>query len=74
MKTMNDLMIGGGQSRRDFLKALIAASAAAMAGSEPRLMGAEGVVQPKPTADACILPWMGGCMAGADRRVGCGGA
>lgn len=66
MKTMNDLMIGGGQSRRDFLKALIAASAAAMAGSEPRLMGAEGVVQPKPTADACILLWMGGGMAGPD--------
>ena len=63
---MNDLTIGSGASRRDFLKAMMAGGAAALAGSEPRLLGAEGVVQPTPTADACILLWMGGGMAAPD--------
>ena len=63
---MNDLTIGGGTSRREFLKAMTAAGAAAMAGSQPRLLSAEGVAQPTPTADACILLWMGGGMAAPD--------
>src|SRR5438093_3959612 len=54
-------------SRRDYLKQLAAASAAAWMAGEPRLvMAAEGdekVVQPTPTADAVIVLWMAGGMA-----------
>ena len=55
-------------TRRDFLKAVAASSSAALMASEPRLLwGAEGsVVHPQPTADACILLWMGGGMAAPD--------
>ena len=55
--------------RRQFLKSLAAASAAAMAVREPRLLfGAERepIEHPRPTADACILLWMGGGMAAPD--------
>ena len=55
--------------RRQFLKSLAAASAAAMAVREPRLLlGAdrEPIDHPRPTADACILLWMGGGMAAPD--------
>ena len=53
-------------TRRDYLRQLSAASLATLSTGAPRLLGAaEGhaVVQPKATADACILLWMGGGMA-----------
>ena len=55
--------------RRDFLKALGAASTAAMACSAPREIRANEqrvVEHPEATADACILIWMGGGMAAPD--------
>ncbi|WP_373651468.1 MULTISPECIES: DUF1501 domain-containing protein [unclassified Schlesneria] len=52
--------------RRTFLKQLAAASAAALAVREPRLIGAETTEHPTATADACILLWMGGGMAAPD--------
>ncbi len=50
-------------TRRRFLQALGASSAAALMTGAPRLALAEEVVQPKPTADAVILLWMAGGMA-----------
>ncbi len=55
-------------SRRQFLKQLAAASAAALMAGQPRwLPAAEGesaaITNPEPTADACILIWMAGGMA-----------
>src|SRR5256885_590515 len=54
-------------SRRDYLKQLAAASAAAWIAGEPRLIsaaeGGEKIEHPKPTADACIVLWMAGGMA-----------
>ncbi len=61
--------------RRDFMRQLFAASAAAWMTSEPKsLFGTEpqraenqtGVLRTEPTADACILLWMGGGMAAPD--------
>lgn len=52
--------------RRDFLKTLAAGSAAAWAAGEPRVSEANEVDHPVPTADACILLWMGGGMAAPD--------
>ena len=61
--------------RRDFLRQIYAASAAAWMSSEPKsLMGSEiketensgGALRTEPTADACILLWMGGGMAAPD--------
>ena len=55
--------------RRDFLKTLSAASAAALACSSPRALRADNqqpVDQPAATADSCILIWMGGGMAAPD--------
>lgn len=55
--------------RREFLKSLTAASAAALACSAPRELRGNGelnVSHPEPTADACILIWMGGGMAAPD--------
>lgn len=54
------------QTRRDFVKKLSAASAAAMMASEPRLLGSENIQHPAPTADTCILLWMAGGMAAPD--------
>jgi hypothetical protein len=57
------------ETRRDFLKSLAAASVAAWAAGEPKLLGAaEGhkIEHPRPTADACILLWMAGGMAAPD--------
>src|SRR5438874_5280773 len=57
-------------SRRDYLKQLAAASAAAWMAGEPRLMSAADsgakIQHPKPTADACIVLWMAGGMAAPD--------
>ena len=56
-------------NRRDFLRAMSAASFAAMASGAPRLAagaaiaGGEAVVHPLPRADSCILLWMAGGMA-----------
>src|SRR5439155_18657832 len=54
-------------TRRDFLRRLSAATAAAWTAGEPRLGladdKAEPIQHPKPTADACILLWMAGGMA-----------
>ena len=51
-------------SRRTFLRGMTASALATLASGEPRLLpGAEPIVQPKPTADTCILLWMGGGMA-----------
>ncbi len=55
--------------RRDFLKSMAAASAAALAASAPRELRGDGKLafeNPSPTADACILIWMGGGMAAPD--------
>jgi hypothetical protein len=55
--------------RRDFLRAMSAASLAAMASSAPQLAfgtaasADEPLVHPVPRADACILLWMAGGMA-----------
>jgi len=53
-------------ARRTFLKQLAAASAATLSLSEPRLLASDKIVQPIPTADSCILLWMGGGMAAPD--------
>ena len=58
--------------RRDFLKRLSAAGAAALMAGEPVVPKARAdapkVKHPKPTADACILLWMGGGMAADPRQ------
>jgi len=53
--------------RRDFVRQLGAASAAALACGAPRLSSAEeAVVHPAAKADTCILLWMAGGMAAPD--------
>src|SRR5690349_20997842 len=55
--------------RREFLKKLSAAGAAAWMAAEPRLIqgkNASSAKHPKPKADACILLWMAGGMAAPD--------
>ena len=55
------------QKRREFLRQLTAAAAATLGMGSPRELSAgERVVHPEPTADACILLWMGGGMAAPD--------
>lgn len=49
--------------RRDFLRIGGAAGLATLAGSEPRLLAHGKLKQPRPTADTCIVLWMGGGMA-----------
>jgi len=56
-------------NRRDYLKQLSAASLATLSLGAPRLPAAAAghkIEHPKPTADACILLWMGGGMAAPD--------
>ncbi len=54
-------------ARRDFVKAMAASAATTLLAGRPQpLVGAEGAApgtHPEPTADACILLWMGGGMA-----------
>jgi hypothetical protein len=56
-------------ARRDFLKSMSAATLAALAAGEPRLLhgdektAGEKLEHPKATADTCILLWMAGGMA-----------
>ena len=52
-------------SRREYLQAMTAAGLATIVNGAPRLR-AEPVQHPKPTADTCILLWMGGGMAAPD--------
>jgi hypothetical protein len=55
--------------RRDFMRKMAAAGAATLAAAEPqwlRASTAEAIEQPRPTADSCILLWMGGGMAAPD--------
>jgi len=58
------------ETRRQFLQQLAAGSTAAMTAGEPRRLFAtaagEEIEQPKSTADACILLWMGGGMGAPD--------
>ncbi len=57
------------ETRRDFLRKLGAASAAAMASGAPQAFQARAddtVEHPSPTADTCILLWMAGGMAATD--------
>jgi hypothetical protein len=53
-------------SRRDFAASMTAAGLTTLAGGTPKLLANEGVVNPRPTADTCILLWMGGGMAAPD--------
>ena len=53
-------------SRREYLQAMTAAGLATIANGAPRLRAAEPVAHPKPTADTCILLWMGGGMGAPD--------
>jgi hypothetical protein len=59
-------MIARDLSRRDFLRGMTAAGLTTVAGGAPRLMAAEPVKNPEPTADTCILLWMAGGMASPD--------
>ena len=64
---MNPLPLDPGHTRRDFLKKLSAGSMAALMAHEPKLFASNSeLVQPRPTADACILLWMAGGMAAPD--------
>jgi hypothetical protein len=56
------------EARREFLRALAASSLAALAAAAPRQLRAaeQAEAQPVPTADSCILIWMGGGMAAPD--------
>src|SRR5438046_2004087 len=59
-----DPLAGATSSRRDFLRGMSAATLAALAAGEPRLLGgAEPLPQPEPTADTLILIWLAGGMA-----------
>ena len=51
------------RTRREFLRAVAASTAAALAAGEPRPANAEPVQHPAAKADACILLWMAGGMA-----------
>ena len=53
-------------ARRKFLQQMAAAGAATLAMREPKFVMAEEIEHPRPTADACILLWMGGGMAAPD--------
>lgn len=53
-------------TRRDFLKAMSAASVAALAGGAPRLLADDRGAHPRATADRVILLWMAGGMAGPE--------
>src|SRR5215470_15544068 len=53
-------------TRRDFLRGMTGAGLTTIAGGAPRLLAAEQIKQPEPTADTCILLWMAGGMAAPD--------
>jgi len=53
-------------TRREYLRAMTAAGLGTVALGAPRSVASETVSHPKPTADCCILLWMGGGMAAPD--------
>ena len=55
--------------RRDFLKQLGAASAAALGTNGVHALAAESVVHPAAKADSCILIWLAGGMAAPDTLI-----
>ena len=60
-------MLSKAETRREFLRQLSAASLATLGMGAPRLaMANTASAAPKPTADACILLWMAGGMAGPE--------
>ncbi|MEX2170943.1 MAG: DUF1501 domain-containing protein [Pirellulales bacterium] len=60
-------MTSSTETRREFLRQMSAASLATLGMGAPRLATANTAsVAPKPTADACILLWMAGGMAGPE--------
>jgi len=66
---MTDQLTDERTARREFLKAMTAASTTALMSGEPRLLSANetgAIEHPEPTADACILLWMAGGMAAPD--------
>lgn len=52
--------------RRDFIKQLGLASAAALASNGARAWGSEKIIHPAAKADSCIILWMAGGMAAPD--------
>ncbi|MEM9016335.1 MAG: DUF1501 domain-containing protein, partial [Verrucomicrobiota bacterium] len=63
MKFEIDPLAPGPVVRRDFLKRLSAASAAAWMSGAPQLVRGKEIQHPEAKADACILLWMAGGMA-----------
>ncbi|MFM8271169.1 MAG: DUF1501 domain-containing protein [Gemmata sp.] len=53
-------------SRRDYLEAMTAAGLATLGSAAPTLRAADPAEHPRPTADTCILLWMGGGMGAPD--------
>jgi len=53
-------------SRRDFAKGMTVAGLTTLAGGAPKLLANDRTANPRPTADTCILLWMGGGMAAPD--------
>lgn len=53
-------------ARRTFLKQLAAAGTLSLGLGAPTALADEKLLQPEPTADACILIWLGGGMAAPD--------
>src|SRR5215470_12851399 len=53
-------------TRRDFLRGMTGAGLTTIAGGAPRLLAAEQIKQPEPTADTVILLWMAGGMGAPD--------
>ncbi len=60
---MTHIATHSSMNRRDFLRGMSAAALTTIAGGAPRPLVAETIQHPKPTADTCILLWMGGGMA-----------
>ena len=60
-------MLSKSETRREFLRQMSAASLATLGMGAPRLAAADTAsAAPKPIADACILLWMAGGMAGPE--------
>ena len=66
-RNLQERSVEDGATRREFLRAIAAAGAAALMANEPKLLRANStgaaIEHPLAKADACILLWMGGGMA-----------
>ncbi len=66
-RNLQERSVEDGATRREFLRAMAAAGAAALMANEPKLLRANStgaaIEHPLAKADACILLWMGGGMA-----------